>query len=445
MKMSPLSGKYISLLFCITGLMPGAFAQGTPAGPPCRLRFITDMPAEPCNDYRLHAPLVPEHTPVKVIRLVVHVVQQDAGSPPRNFEDNATGRNWINAMLWHLNVIFRNLVPPGHTDENCPAAYMKQARIQFRTDSIFFHQSSRHWNQNPRGGRGGDTWCDIWDNLVAANPAIPEELRENAFHVFLVHSTWSEMHTGYSPGIGALHANFVVLGGYYLTLFETENPEYDHIPHGAALSLAHEFGHAFGLFHTDGGDFCCDTPGGNTNNLMHGKDAALTQCQLARMHYLLESGENKTASGLGSGAWKTIVTDYCQKDANNPIVIGPGQSTVWAAEKKLNADVIVQAGGQLVIRCRIGLPDDAQITVERGARLIVDGGTITHNSALWPRCPGGAWKGIFVDGTVSVLQAEDVLDEASMPGPGAPGAVWLRDARMEHAGKGLVQGTGGVE
>ena len=413
---------------------------------PCRLLYATNLPAAPCDDYREHVPLIPEHTPIKTLRLVVHVVQQDADSLPRNFEDNETGRYWINTMLWHLNVIMRNLVPQSPAAEECPTAHIRHSRIQFRTDSLFFHQNSRHWNQNPRGGRAGDTWCDIWDTLVEANPDMPEELKDNAFHVFLVHSTWSEMHAGYSPGIGVLHANFVVLGAYYLSLFERENPEYEHLPHAAALSLAHEFGHAFGLFHSDSHDYCCDTPSSASNNLMIGKGIALTECQLARMHYLLESGDNKAVSGRGSDAWKTIVTDYCNKDETNPIIIGPGQNVVWAAGKKLNTDIVVQAGAQLLIRCRTGLPTGARITVERGARLIVDGGTITHNHEMWPRCDTGSWEGIFVDGTVSALQPEDVLDEASLPDPGAPGAVWLRDARIAHARKGVVQGTtGGVE
>jgi hypothetical protein len=178
---------------------------------------------------------------------------------------------------------------------------------------------------------------------------------------------------------------------------------------------------------------------------MLAKEAALTECQLARMHYLLESGDNKAVAGGGSDAWKTIATDYCNKDETNPIVIAPGQNVVWAAGKKLNTDIVVQPGAQLLIRCRTGLPTGARITVERGARLIVDGGTITHNREMWPRCEGGTWEGIFVDGEIKEIPAGELIDTAALPDPRAPGAVWLRDARIAHAREGLVQGTAGVE
>lgn len=400
----------------------------------CRLEFAAELPTESCRDYREYAPLEASHTPVKLIRIVVHVIQQDVGQPARNFENNSTGHDWINAMLWQLNAIFRNLVPISHPVADCPSAYMKDARIQFRTDSIFFHQNSRHWKH---GSRGGATWCNVWDDLVRDNPAIPNDLKDNAFHVFLVHSTWSEWHTGFSPGIGILYENFVVMGGYYIALFETEKPDLDNTPYGAALTLAHEFGHAFGLYHSNGGDYCCDTETGKTNNLMNSGAAALSECQLARMHYLLESGEHATLKGQNSGTWKAIATDYCLKDESYDIEIPAGQTVIWSAPKKLTTDIIVRSGAQLIIRCRIGLPDEARIVVERGARLIIDGGSITHNHALWPRCGSGVWGGIVAQGGIKRITKKIELYSPTLPKLSQAGEVWLRNAVLEH-----VAGTG---
>jgi hypothetical protein len=427
----------LTMLFVVAAVA----AHAQPVAPaPCLLSYVNRLPTEPCRDYRQYAPLIPEHTPIKNIRLVVHVVQQDKDSLPRNFEDNATGHDWINMLLWQLNVIYRNVDPPSRPVEECPSAHMKHSRIQFRSEATFFHQSSQHWNQNPRGRRSnGDSWCNIWDDLVASNPAISDDLRDNAFHVFLVHSTWSETHTGFSPGIGALHANFVVLGGYYITLFESDDPPYDHAPHGAAIALGHELGHAFGLYHTDGGDFCCDTYEAKTNNIMNSGGSGMTECQLARMHYLLESGNNCSETGHCSTAWKTIETDYCNKDDSYDIIIPGGQTVIWAAEKKLNTDVIVRSGAQLIIRCRIGLPDGADIVVENGARLIIDGGSVVHNSALWPRCDSGQWGGIRVSGNIRELPDAETVSDSAVPDPAGPGAVWLRRALIEHARDGFVR------
>lgn len=403
----------------------------------CRLQFAAELPTDSCRDYRDYAPLEASHTPVKLIRIVVHVVQQDAGLPARNFENNSTGHDWVNAMLWQLNVIFRNLVPLSHPIADCPSTYMKDARIQFRTDSIFFHQDSRHWKHSSRGGA---TWCNIWDNLVGDNPDIPNDLKDNAFHVFLVHSTWSEWHTGFSPGIGILYQNFVVMGGYYIALFENEKPDLDNTPYGAALTLAHEFGHAFGLYHSNGGDYCCDTETGKTNNLMNSGAAALSECQLGRMHYLLESGEHATQKGQTSGIWEAIATDYCSKDESYDIEIPAGQTVVWTAPKKLTTDIVVRTGAQLIIRCRIGLPDDARIEVERGARLILDGGSITHNHTLWPRCASGIWGGITAKGGVRRIAEGKDLSAPPLPKPRQAGEIWVRNAGLEHvAGQDIVK------
>lgn len=416
------------------------WANAQPGAAPCTLSYVSHLPTEPCRDYRQYAPVIPEHTPIKNIRLAVHVVQQDKDSLPRNFEDNPTGHDWINMLLWQLNVIYRNVDPPSRPVEECPSAHMKHSRIQFRKEATFFHKSSQHWNQNPRGRpRNGDSWCNIWDDLVASNPAISDDMRDNAFHVFLVHSTWSETHTGFSPGIGALHANFVVLGGYYITLFESADPPYDHAPHGAAIALGHELGHAFGLYHTDGGDYCCDTYEAKTNNIMNSGGSGMTECQLARMHYLLESGNNCSMAGHCSTAWKTIETDYCSKDDSYDIIIPSGQTVIWAVEKKLNTDVIVRAGAQLVIRCRIGLPNEARIIVEQGGQLVIDGGTITHNKALWPRCNSGEWGGIAVAGAVVELAPYDILPETVPLHASGLGRVLLRRALIEHAGTGILE------
>lgn len=412
----------------------------------CSLSSANAFPGSPCKDYSKHAPIVASHTPIKTLRLVIHVVQQDAGLPTRNFEaNNQSHLNWLGEMVRQTNIVYRNLTVVSPSDPVCPSAHIVHSRIQVELESIYFHQRTQHWNQNPFGA---DTYCDIWDNLVANNNSIPVELKENAFHVFLVHSTWTTTVSGYSPGIGKLHSNHVVVGGFYHNLLELNSPAPHDVTYGTAVTLVHELGHAFGLHHSNGQDYCCDTPEtGAGNNIMHaafGPSSALSQCQLARMHFMLESGSNCSSAGMCSSAWKTIKTDYCNLDESYDIVIPSGSTVVWEAEKKLNTDIIVQTGGQLIIKCKIGLPDKARIIVERGARLIVDGGMLTHNKTMWPRCTSGKWESIIVAGNTGLPHHPDMKNDNYPLQPNDPGIVILRNATIENAMNAISTRSSGI-
>ena len=158
----------------------------------------------------------------------------------------------------------------------------------------------------------------------------------------------------------------------------------------ASENFAHELGHALGLYHVNQDD-CCDTNGNQTtsNDLMATNDPAkaLTECQIARIHYLLE-GKCGTGNSC-SDVHQAVITDYCSKNTAENITIHTGEQIVWETHRKFYSDVIVETGAQLTIKCTVGMPNGGNIFVRRGGRLIVDGGRITHNSNLWDRCADG--------------------------------------------------------
>ncbi len=151
------------------------------------------------------------------------------------------------------------------------------------------------------------------------------------------------------------------------------------------------------------------------------------------MHYMLESGTNCSNAGQCSNAWRSIITNYCQKDETYEIEIPSGSTVVWKADKKLNTNIRIRSGGQLIIKCRIGLPDQGHIIVDRGGRLIVDGGTLTHNKTMWPRCTDGQWGSIIVAGNTEEPHHPDMKNDNYPLDPDGPGIVLLRNAVIEYA------------
>ncbi|MDZ4702901.1 MAG: right-handed parallel beta-helix repeat-containing protein [Saprospiraceae bacterium] len=423
---------------------PGSDGLGILGG--CDADRMRALPASGCNNYEQYSPLVPEHTPVKIIRLVVHVVQRDAGDlqGPRNFENNGPGLYWINAMIERMKLHYQQIPATTPQSVACPTPNIVDSRIRFYVENILFHQNTTHWDVTT----GEASSCQIFYDLVQNNPLIPAEQKDNAMHVFLIHSDWLNGDSGFSSGIGILNEKFVVIDSYFVNTLENPIPNIDDAPVLAAINLGHELAHAFGLDHAFATDYCCDTDNPASKNLMkyfpfHG--SALTQCQLARMHFVLESGNNCSLQNQCSDTWKTVITDYCNKDESYDIRIPAGNQVTWEVNKKLTTDVIVESGAQLTIRCRIGLPDKANIIVERGARLIVDGGTITHNKSMWPRCKAdGQWGSILVAGNTAIPHELAMRNEAYIQNANGPGIVILRNAIIEYGRLAVYTSSEGI-
>ncbi|MCB9019884.1 MAG: hypothetical protein H6546_06105 [Chitinophagales bacterium] len=73
------------------------------------------------------------------------------------------------------------------------------------------------------------------------------------------------------------------------------------------------------------------------------------------------------------------------------IVNAPGQNIIWENKRLMKGNVVIKTGTTLTVKCILGMPDDAKMIVERGARLVIDGGFLTSNC-------GELWQGIEVYG-----------------------------------------------
>jgi len=100
----------------------------------------------------------------------------------------------------------------------------------------------------------------------------------------------------------------------------------------------------------------------------------------------------------------------------DPLVID--DNTMWGGDDKLiDCDIEIESGATLTIHNTVKLTDNARIIVKKGAKLIVDGGTITNLCTK-------RWKGIEVWGTSNLPQDQQ----------GAQGIVELKNgATIENA------------
>lgn len=100
------------------------------------------------------------------------------------------------------------------------------------------------------------------------------------------------------------------------------------------------------------------------------------------------------ASTFGRGIYKASLCF----DPNNvkPITITNNQ--VWN-DKIISSDIIINSGAELTIKGTVQMGTDNQVLVQKGGKLILDGGRLTNNE-----CLNKPWKGITVQGTASGTQ-----------------------------------------
>ncbi|KAF5045410.1 hypothetical protein DSECCO2_481540 [anaerobic digester metagenome] len=100
------------------------------------------------------------------------------------------------------------------------------------------------------------------------------------------------------------------------------------------------------------------------------------------------------ASTFGRGIYKASL---CFDPNNvNPITITNNQ--VWN-DKIISSDIIINSGAELTIKGTVQMGTDNQVLVQKGGKLILDGGRLTNNE-----CLNKPWKGITVQGTASGTQ-----------------------------------------
>lgn len=418
-------------------------------------------PPSPCNVSDNYAPFNPDHTPIKVLKVRFHVLRDANGQG--NFND-ADAVQYINDLLgianWpETNHRLSNLVqmdlPTGNS-----TPLITDSRIRFELsaavndpadtdgDGICFHNSSGNYYFAPsmtptldanypsgtvidygpygspaRDYRQYDVFGDQSGEVINVYlvPFHPVYNTEVAAGTIVNNKPLGIPHWGWGEWGGN---NVVLIGAYERFKNLDNNPVQGPHPgtdftgwfYGFAQNaysglLTHEIFHNLGLTHPSQsndnfftGFDCSDSPKGipisSGNNVMdYGSDQeALTPCQLGILHYNLTHRPNLY--------YEKLKANFCELPTVGPfptLTIYSGENIIWNSSKILDSDINIQSNATLTINCYVGMPKNASIIVERGGKLIVDGGIITGNC-------DNIWSGIQVYGSPLIQHSTSSLN-----------------------------------
>lgn len=431
----------------------------------------------PCNEVIKFAPNpdFPEDTPIKYVKVVLHVFQnQDDPTvihPPGNFTNSVEHmnvlRSWFHDPNLGINAKLANVCDPQPKVPGFESPHIPDARVRFLFDGIenqdvFFYNDPVLWAGGFYCCNFGSPYGDFANVAIQNNPIVqgdPNIL--NAVHVFMPAvsigpnvnpnpdnpnnnncpcGTMPSYTEGGYTFFNCTGRGLALFGNYYRykwnstgvsTWVNYEEPaDPNLIPHGGNGILAEWF-HMVSVDHpnftashlnTPSGitDHCDDTPlNDNVNNYMGGNEqppllkCGLTQCQLGRAHRFMDLIKPNYIRFPANNFQFPAPWNNCQiKDPD--VVIGNNQSVIWDGEKVLYSNIVIESGSTLTIDCDVYMCEQAIITVEPGGRLNV-------NAKIAAECD--SWLGIEVKGVPSVSQFSS----------GVQGRVYLTNGTIEDA------------
>ena len=131
------------------------------------------------------------------------------------------------------------------------------------------------------------------------------------------------------------------------------------------------------------------------------------------------------AVSFGRGLY---MTDLHIPEVSVPKIVS--QAETWEQTIRLASDLIIQPGAHLTIKAQVNIPEGHKIVVKPGAKLTVDGGTLTNTC-------GNNWLGVVVEGTPNAAPSTNI--------GGPQGYVLLKNgAVIEHAKVGVSAVDGGI-
>ncbi|HKK78590.1 MAG TPA: hypothetical protein VJ933_03130, partial [Phaeodactylibacter sp.] len=366
-------------------------------------------------------------------------------------------RSWFRDSLG-ANYILGNLCD----DPTDSSPHMTDSRMRLLNTGtigvdVFFHPDNKGWGTGYAKCSGAYRYIYKMERKYitqpdTANPyydVLIQPETQNAFHVFITAGSWGPKPPGdpripdendcYWPCGGGMTLSMGCDGNRppshpAQAMFGTYNVWQQHITPGkqncegdykvTATELGGEgmLGEIFHVLtldhlsplqahkqHPEGVDGCLDTPLRSTYNRLdcsYETRCALTECQIGRMqHFFADLKPSFERFPDGQGGF-TMERPVCQP-VEDDIVIPPGAAIAWSGNRILRSSVVVSADARLSISCELGLPAGAQIEVEPGGELLLEG------ARLYTPCPDDPWAGVTIGGRLSI-QPGSVLENAKL-------------------------------
>jgi hypothetical protein len=369
----------------------------------------------------------------KTIKVMIHVVNPELGytGPKVNFADDSTDRALIAEIIEEASKMLTNVaVPSAPKSPICGSCHITDSRFRIEivkdpTDPsrpfIKYHNMDLKFKNVFAGSSAGTgTYSGhIEDYLI--NP-------EKVMNIFLLYhdegfgvvgiaqgnaSQSSDMLSGFNSGV-----QFICMGNVFQVDYGSRQT--------ASEEILHEIGHELGLKHTF--DMTCDEslydyaydilgldayPGTKGSPCVPDKYTTfnvmdygawrweLTPTQIGRMH--------RNAHFLTCR--KYIYNTYPEDKYHDHTGQGQllpyeiTQNETWDFDIKMYSDIVVKQGNKLTIKCKVLMPYHANIIVEPGAELEVDGGIISSSNDTT------MWYGVTVMGNKAQSQEGSTINQ----------------------------------
>jgi hypothetical protein len=339
----------------------------------------------------------------KTIKILFHVMQPDIPVTPKvNYENIKVDNDRLQQIIDKVNDYMSNVkVPNAPKTAVCASCHITDSRFR-----VAMAKKADGVTNDVRYHSEGITWDHVWGTGVYTGDLNPYfDNTEGVLNVFLLYtdiyrtwlSGWSvgPYETGYNMLTGENNGiPFIAAANYY------RQPDIGYI----ASNLFHEIGHTMTTHHTHGDETCdesdfdylsdafgttatgtkiCPVDNATTDVFMsYGPYCEyFTPLQIARWH--------RNAHFLSCRKYiyntypEDINHDHTGQGQLNPYLITKNET--WDFDIKMYNDIIVKSGNKLSIKCRVLMPYHANIIVEPGAELEIDGGIITshHDTTMW--------------------------------------------------------------
>ncbi|MBN8677231.1 MAG: hypothetical protein J0M29_03345 [Chitinophagales bacterium] len=379
-------------------------------------------------------------SPLKV-RVNLIILQRLDGSG--NFQDNATDLTFLSNMMNVTNEVFSNLT--NRNEEYFPGQnlpFLSNAKVEF-VPNIIFRKDENGWNNRndviPGVPRRNNWYLDYLDDDIYGSPSSPKAINlyftsDGQLHQQMVvlgtttdyqNNVYFKQHSAseipaLEPSCGGesnfndVHTMRCHIANVWLKLWWKRNvlgePDWT-MEYEAGESIAHELGHLMGL---------CHTPNSHLHAVMRTNFGGLRDYMTTR-----EIGKVHRAFAIYPSLWQFVDCDATYMSSSAERMVTTNET--WDLKMRLYSNVVVKAGATLTITCELLMPFDGSITVERGARLIIDGGNVRRANTC---SPSQFWRGIVVQGNNLLAQPDpDGLLNANQAG-----VVLLR-------GNGMIEGA----